>query len=599
MCEAQDDREPDRIGDDPHETRLVGEPFMRLDRASLTSPLWRRVACALAAMSLAASLTACGEAGGAGESTGKLDSGSADADVLVDAASDAGVDADAAGDTTDATNADADAAPAPDVSTLGEDRYLTVVESQQASVELAPASAGFVAEVVEPPRRGQVSLDGARITYTAGSDYNGYDVLRFRVSDTSGASAEADLHITVYETLDGDAPIVELPRHSIEPWELAVVVNELDALSVDAGAYYADERGIPADNIVSVSLDPASKTVSADDFGAQLSAVEAALPDDIQAYVLTWVQPFRVECMSITSAFALGGYDDAYCNTSGSACSPTGAVDYYGSSSTRPFDDHGVRPAMMLAAQSDDHMRQLVDRGVAADHTFPPGTGYLVRTTDEARSVRWSDFAGAATSWESSELDLVYVDNADGSGANLVRDTDDVLIYLTGLTRVDHIDTNTYRPGAVADHLTSYGGDLTGGGQMSILRWLEAGATASYGTAVEPCNYAQKFPRASVLIDAYFRGRTVLEAYWQSVHWPGEGVFVGEPLARPFGRSFLRFDGQTLTIETTTLDHREQYVVLADGDVVVDDIAPQLGQRTIVPIDQPDATFYELREASH
>jgi uncharacterized protein (TIGR03790 family) len=595
MCELEDDLESTGIGEDPHKMRLVGEP------PSLTSPLFGRAICALGAVLFAASLTACEEAGGPNGSAGGLDSGSADADVLVDAERDAGVDAeaDASGDTADATGADADAAPLPDVSTLGEDRYLTVEESQEASVELAPASAGFAAEIVEQPRRGQVSLDGARLTYAAGSGYNGYDVLRFRVSDASGAAAEADLHITIYETLDGEAPMVELPRHSIEPWELAVVVNELDDLSVDAGAHYADARGIPQENVVSVSLDPASKTMSADDFAGAFTDVEAALPDHIQAFVLTWVQPFRVECMSITSAFALGGYDDAYCNTSGGACSPTGAVDYFGSSSTRPFDDHGIRPAMMLAAESDAQMRELVDRGVSADHTFPPGTGYLVRTTDEPRSVRWSDFAGAATSWESSELDVVYVDNADGSGSNLVRDTDDVLFYLTGLTRVDHIDTNTYRPGAVADHLTSYGGDLTGGGQMSILRWLEAGATASYGTAVEPCNYTQKFPRASVLIDAYFRGRTVLEAYWQSVHWPGEGVFVGEPLARPFGRSFLRFDGQTLTIETTTLDSQAQYVVLADGDVVVDDIAPALGQRTTVTIDQPDVSaVYELREAT-
>ena len=29
---------------------------------------------------------------------------------------------------------------------------------------------------------------------------------------------------------------------------------------------------------------------------------------------------------------------------------------------------------------------------------------------------------------------------------------------------------------------------------MSSLKWLEAGATASYGTVVEPCSFPQKFP---------------------------------------------------------------------------------------------------------
>ena len=70
---------------------------------------------------------------------------------------------------------------------------------------------------------------------------------------------------------------------------------------------------------------------------------------------------------------------------------------------------------------------------------------------------------------------------------------------------------------------------------MSIAKWLEAGATASYGTAFEPCNYPTKFPSPKVMLPHYFRGETVLEAYWKSVHWPGEGVFVGDPLARPWG----------------------------------------------------------------
>ena len=28
-----------------------------------------------------------------------------------------------------------------------------------------------------------------------------------------------------------------------------------------------------------------------------------------------------------------------------------------------------------------------------------------------------------------------------------------------------------------------------------------------------------------------------IEAYWKSVAWPGQGVFIGEPLARPYRRA--------------------------------------------------------------
>ena len=118
--------------------------------------------------------------------------------------------------------------------------------------------------------------------------------------------------------------------------------------------------------------------------------------------------------------------------------------------------------------------------------------------------------------------------------SDTLRHRPDVMLYFTGLVSVDAIDTNTYRPGAIADHLTSAGGQLTGSSQMSSLRWLSAGATGSYGSVVEPCAFVQKFPRPNIVINRYLNGETLLEAYWKSVEWPGQGVFIGEPLAAPF-----------------------------------------------------------------
>jgi hypothetical protein len=69
---------------------------------------------------------------------------------------------------------------------------------------------------------------------------------------------------------------------------------------------------------------------------------------------------------------------------------------------------------------------------------------------------------------------------------------------------------------------------------MSILRWLDAGATASYGTVVEPCAFTQKFPKPGIVIERYTQGESLIEAYWKSVAWPGQGVFVGEPMASPY-----------------------------------------------------------------
>ena len=75
---------------------------------------------------------------------------------------------------------------------------------------------------------------------------------------------------------------------------------------------------------------------------------------------------------------------------------------------------------------------------------------------------------------------------------------------------------------------------LTDSSQMSALEWLAAGATGSYGNTTEPCNYREKFPDIGVVMGRYLGGETLIEAYWKSVRMPGQGVFVGEPLARPF-----------------------------------------------------------------
>jgi uncharacterized protein (TIGR03790 family) len=308
--------------------------------------------------------------------------------------------------------------------------------------------------------------------------------------------------------------------------------------------------------------------------------------------------------MSVTSAFALG-FSTAYCNTTGGGCGPTAPVDTYDSHSARPFSDHGVRPAMALASATAEDAFALIDRGIASDGTFPSGDGYLVRTTDAARSVRWPAFVETVGMFDHvGGLDLTYVDNSGGAGSNVISGTNDVLFYFTGLAVVPEIDTNTYVPGAVADHLTSFGGVIPTGGQMSAQDWLTAGATGSYGTALEPCNYPQKFPDTRVLLPWYFRGATLIEAYWKSVHWPGEGLFVGEPLARPWGGSTVTFDAvaRTLTIETNFLDPERNYELQAAGaaegpwEVVRGPIfVPDYRRETIV-LEEADAPFYRLVE---
>lgn len=375
-------------------------------------------------------------------------------------------------------------------------------------------------------------------------------------ADAADTSADGSGSSTTGPTGD---PVVVLPRTSILAVEIGVLVNDMDPQSVAVAEAYVVARTIPDGHVVHLQL-PLGPVLSAADFAAAKAQVDAALGDDVQALAITWTQPYRVDCMSVTSAFALG-FDMQYCST---PCSTTTEVAYYDSSSLAPWTDHGIRPAMMLAGDDVVEIEALIDRGLAADGTRPFGDGYLVRTTDVDRSVRFLEFMATVDLFDhDGGFVLEYVDNADGTGLDWIENTTDVMFYFTGLASVPQIETNTYLPGAMADHLTSYGGEVPTSGQMSVVAWLKAGATGSYGTVVEPCNFPAKFPDTSVATAHYFRGQTLVEAYWKSVRMPGEGLFVGDPLARPWDGAVIDFDGSTLTITTTLLEPGIEYEVQA------------------------------------
>jgi len=401
-----------------------------------------------------------------------------------------------------------------------------------------------------------------------------------------------------------ETPTVLLPRTAIGQSELGVLVNDMDPQSVAVGDYYVSARGIPEANVVHVSFPvTGSDNIASADFTALKTTIDATTPANVEAFAVTWTTPTRVDCMSLTTALAYGFSTD-FCNTTGGGCGPTAPSDYFDDDSTQPFTDLGVRPAMVLPGTSLDDVKALIDRGVAADDTFPGGQGWFVRTTDEARSVRWPNFLTTIDEWtHDGGLAITYLDNAGGGGLDYIENQFDILFYLTGLAAVPAVATNTYLPGAVADHLTSYGGSIPASGQMSVLEWIQAGVTASYGTLQEPCNYEQKFPRADVLLTHYFRGETILEAYWKSVQWPGEGLFVGEPLARPWGTT-VAFDPATLTLTiTTTILQPDKIYELRASDsesgpfaVVLADIATADYRSQTIVLENATAPFYELVE---
>jgi len=315
------------------------------------------------------------------------------------------------------------------------------------------------------------------------------------------------------------------PGAALQPAQLGLVINDAEPNSVEIGEYYRKARGIPAANVVHVSIAQPPRRLELAQFERLKRQIDAGLGPQVQAVLMVWTAPYAVECNSITGAFSLG-FDPGQCTRSCAAGKPS---PYFNSNSARPFTDLGVRLSMLLPTGSVEQAKALIDRGVGSGFRVTPASAYYLVTSDAARNSRTRFFPPSGRI-AAKKLTTRTLKSDALEGAR------DIIVYQTGSARVDKLATLGFLPGALADHLTSFGGDLLGQSQMSILRWLEAGATASYGTVSEPCNYWQKFSNPAVLIKRYVSGDSAIEAYWKSVAWPSQGVFIGEPLATPYRR---------------------------------------------------------------
>jgi hypothetical protein len=90
-------------------------------------------------------------------------------------------------------------------------------------------------------------------------------------------------------------------------------------------------------------------------------------------------------------------------------------------------------------------------------------------------------------------------------------------------------------PGAIAEHLTSYGAAFAQGDQTQLSEFVRHGAAGSSGAVAEPYNLAAKFPVPHLHVH-YAEGCSLAEAFFQSVRGPYQLLVVGDPLARPFAQ---------------------------------------------------------------
>ncbi len=366
-----------------------------------------------------------------------------------------------------------------------------------------------------------------------------------------------------------------------------VVVNQNSASSVQLGNDYCEQRGVPPQNMLRLTgWTGGSTNWNPADFQTNLlkplleMITSRRLTNQAQFVLLSMDIPYRVtdgDSQNSTTSALFYGFKTNGAPVSGIAsCSlPDNSSNSY-AYSEMPFSQATPNTAttssflaMMLTDTNLAGAESILSRSVAADSSYPTQTVCLAKTSDSARNVRFVEFDNA-----------VFENQVAGNYAVNRIDTDataftNLFGLLTGLADLA-LETNAFVPGAVGDSLTSYGGYiLENSGQTPSLAFLEAGASGSYGTVVEPCNYTQKFPDP---VDYFYqtRGFSLAEAYYQSVLNPFQGLLVGEPLAAPFARPGSA-DWSSLTNEsvlsgqtTLSLAFAAASLPLAKADLFVD-----------------------------
>lgn len=319
-----------------------------------------------------------------------------------------------------------------------------------------------------------------------------------------------------------------------------VVINQGSSNSCELGNYYCQQRAVPPQNVLYINWPVGNSEWGSNDLEAALVTpllnllASEQLTNQIRFVVLSMDIPFQTAFGSTVNSTTSALF---YGLRLGNGSDPLGTTNSYAASESNFSQNEPVGApgyAFLTTMITDNSLagaKRLVDRGGASDGTFPASPVVLAKTSDTLRNVRYVYFDNAIFNAGILGLSPVVRENSD-----CVCWSNTCSGFETGLADFS-VPAGLFVPGAMADSLTSFGGVIFGGNsQTNELAFIDAGATASYGTVAEPENDTQKFPNPQV----YFyqaRGYTVAESYYQSVNVPYLGLMVAEPLAAPFAQT--------------------------------------------------------------
>ncbi len=353
----------------------------------------------------------------------------------------------------------------------------------------------------------------------------------------------------------GHWPFFSLPAaRALGPHEVALLVNSRSERSLEIANHYARLRNIPALNILDVELpdtvlEPGA-ALTPEEFNrliaepVALEITRRGIADHIQAWVYSADFPLRITNdppVSLTGiTFVRGRLPESELIRKGAWGSLVfRGPDQPGGSALPPATieqfaaragENMPRPAMVLTHMGArgltlEQSLRLLTRSAGADGARPAGAFYYLVNTDIRSTCRDWQFAGARDELGKMGFKATVGESVPAGAA--------VVGLLMGSPYINPADYGTLAPGAVAGHLTSWGGIFESPYHTKLTAWLLAGAAGSDGTVTEPYAIWTKFPNGRLFVH-YAAGCTLLESYYQAIRCPLQTVLVGDPLTAPW-----------------------------------------------------------------
>lgn len=337
--------------------------------------------------------------------------------------------------------------------------------------------------------------------------------------------------------------------------EIALVVNRSSAISRQVAERYAELRGIPAEQVVSVKvprkLYAGKAEMSPEQFERYIwNPVNKALEQrGRQGKVLAWVYsvdfPIRITTdppVSLMGATFTGNrFPGAKEVSRGIYRSPLyagpdpgqpGRPTHSFGEMKKALGDDMPLPSMMLGYTGEggnnvETVLQCLERGAGSDGDSPQGKFFFCKTKDVRSTCRDWQFEPVRETLQALGQDALVLGHWPTNATHTMG-------LMVGRAGVPGIEGNTYLPGAMGEHLTSASAMFHIPGQDRLTKWIAAGCTASAGAVVEPFSIWMKFPHARFYVHQV-GGATMMESFYLSLRCPLQLLLVGEPLARPWG----------------------------------------------------------------